>query len=168
MKPATVQLSRDFSRDTSNYIIAPTAHSGAAGVNGGLMKTAEILKSQDIKPTVVRMKIYDYLISNKNHPTIDTVYKNLQPKIPTLSKTSVYNTMELLAAKKLVQTITIEENETRYDADTSDHGHFKCTACGKVYDFHIDLSGTAPDLPEGFTIDERHVYYKGLCGKCVK
>lgn len=114
------------------------------------------------------MKIYNYLVAEKNHPTIDTVYKSLRTEIPTLSKTSVYNTMELLAGKHLVQTITIEENETRYDADTSDHGHFKCTRCGEVYDFNVDLSGAAPGLPEGFTVDERHVYYKGICKACLQ
>ena len=134
--------------------------------SGGRMKTAEILKSQDIKPTVVRMKVYEYLLSKKNHPTADTVYKALHDEIPTLSKTSVYNTMETFLEKKLVQAITIEENETRFDADISDHGHFKCTTCREVYDFDIDLSGFVHSLPGSFLVEERHIYYKGICGKC--
>ena len=130
------------------------------------MKTAELLKSRDVKPTIVRMKVYDYLAANRNHPTADIVYKSLLPEIPTLSKTSVYNTMDLLLEKHLIQAVTIEENETRFDADTSDHGHFKCLNCGAIHDFHIDLSGISHDLPEGFTVEERHVYYKGFCADC--
>ncbi|MDC7228053.1 MAG: Fur family transcriptional regulator [Spirochaetales bacterium] len=130
------------------------------------METAELLKSNNVKPTVVRMKVYNYLVENKNHPTADTVFKSLLSEIPTLSKTSVYNTMELLLEKHLIQAITIEEKETRFDADTSDHGHFKCTKCGAIHDFHADLRNLQSDLPYGFTVDERHLYYKGLCAKC--
>ena len=113
------------------------------------------------------MKVYDYLITKKNHPTADTVYKSLMNEIPTLSKTSVYNTMDLFLEKQLVQAITIEENETRFDADTSDHGHFKCTRCGEVYDFNVELNELPHSLPEGFTVDEWHVYFKGICPECV-
>jgi Fur family transcriptional regulator, peroxide stress response regulator len=131
-----------------------------------MMDTLEILKSHDVKPTVVRMKVYEYLITERNHPTADTIYKSLISEIPTLSKTSVYNTMELLQSRNLVQAITIEENETRFDADVSHHGHFKCTSCGAVHDFHVDLSDAGHGLPAGFTVHERHVYYKGVCDEC--
>ena len=130
------------------------------------MRTVEILKSHDVKPTVVRLKVYEYLTAMRNHPTADTVYKALQNEIPTLSKTSVYNTMDTFLEKHLIQAITIEENETRFDADISDHGHFKCTSCGEVYDFQVDLSSIGTDLPENFTVTERHIYYKGICGSC--
>ena len=99
------------------------------------MDAVEILKSHDVKPTVVRLKVYEYLVAEKNHPTADTIYKSLLSDIPTLSKTSVYNTMDTFLEKQLIQAITIEENETRFDADISDHGHFKCTSCGSVFDF---------------------------------
>lgn len=131
------------------------------------MKTIEKLRSHDVKPTIVRMKVYDYLVTNRNHPTADTVYKSLLTEIPTLSKTSIYNTMDLFLEKHLVQAVTIEENETRFDADISDHGHFKCKNCSKVFDFNIDLTNLNHSLPENFTIDERHVYYKGLCRECL-
>ena len=130
------------------------------------MSIAELLKSHEVKPTIVRMKVYEYLVREKNHPTADTVYKSLLSEIPTLSKTSVYNTMDLFLDKHLVQAVTIEENETRFDADTSDHGHFKCTGCGAVYDFRVELEGLKHDLPDGFRVDERHIYYKGRCAAC--
>lgn len=130
------------------------------------METKELLKSRDVKPTIVRIMIYDYLITNKNHPTIDTVYKSLHPALPTLSKTSVYNTMQLFEEKRLIQTITIEDNEARYDADTTEHGHFKCIRCGEVFDFDVDLSGLKSSLPTGFEVTERHLYYRGICPSC--
>ncbi|MBE9492712.1 MAG: transcriptional repressor, partial [Bacteroidetes bacterium] len=53
---------------------------------------AQYLKSHGIKPSYQRVRVFEYLIKNKSHPTVDTVYKALADEIPTLSKTTVYNT----------------------------------------------------------------------------
>ena len=49
----------------------------------------EYLKSHDIKPSYQRIKIFEYLVEHKNHPTVDMIYKALVDEIPTLSKTTV-------------------------------------------------------------------------------
>ena len=59
------------------------------------------LKDHDIKPSYQRMKIFQYLLDNHVHPTVDTIYKALCPEIPTLSKTTVYNTLNLFVEKKV-------------------------------------------------------------------
>lgn len=93
------------------------------------------LLQKGIKPSLIRLKVYEYLVNHKTHPTADEIYNSLLLEIPTLSKTSVYNTLSLFVEKGLVQIITIEENIVRFDADTSVHGHFQCKSCGKIYDF---------------------------------
>jgi hypothetical protein len=45
------------------------------------------------------MKILEYLRSVCTHPTVDEVYVKLHPGLPTLSRTTVYNTLKLLAEK---------------------------------------------------------------------
>ena len=50
------------------------------------------LKSHEIKPSFQRMRIFEYLITHRNHPTVEMIYKSLVKEIPTLSKTTVYNT----------------------------------------------------------------------------
>ena len=126
----------------------------------------EFLKQNDIKPSYQRMKVYDYLIKHKSHPTVDEIYQALTDEIPTLSKTTVYNTLKLFLDKKIIQLITIEENENRYDADISIHGHFKCSECGKVYDVLLDITNMKFEGLDEFNIDESHVYFKGICNKC--
>lgn len=128
----------------------------------------EYLKSHDIKPSYQRIKIFEYLIEKKNHPTIDTVYQELVKEIPTLSKTTVYNTMNLFLEKKIVILIIIEENETRYDADVSVHGHFKCVKCNVVYDLDMDLNNIDMTTLKNFQINEHHIYFKGICESCLK
>jgi len=131
-------------------------------------KISSYLKNNDIRPSYQRIKIFEYLIINKNHPTIDMMYKNLISEIPTLSKTTVYNTLNLFVEKKIAKVILVEENETRYDADTSIHGHFKCDECGEVNDLNVSIDMiNVPEL-KNFQINEHHLYFKGICSECLK
>ena len=130
-------------------------------------QSPKILREHGIKPSYQRMKIYNYLMSKKNHPVVDTIYTELVDEIPTLSKTTVYNTLNIFREKKLVQTVTIEENELRYDANISKHGHFKCVKCNNVTDFKINIDNLneTADL-KNFNIKTYNINYTGVCDKC--
>lgn len=127
---------------------------------------SEYLKNHDIKPSYQRMKVFQYFLDNHNHPTVDMIYKSLCPEIPTLSKTTVYNTLNLFVEKKIVNVLVIEENETRYDLATHTHGHFKCTKCGKMFDVEFDVNKNNCEELENCEISEEHFYFKGLCPEC--
>jgi Fur family ferric uptake transcriptional regulator/Fur family peroxide stress response transcriptional regulator len=125
------------------------------------------LREFGVKPSVQRIAIMEHLIKYPVHPTADMIYAELFPSIPTLSKTTVYNTLKLLSEQGAVQTITIDEKNLRYDADISVHAHFKCKKCGRVYDFsvkYIDLLQITG--AKGFLITESQLYYKGCCAHC--
>ncbi len=126
------------------------------------------LKSHDIKPSFQRMKIFEYLITHRNHPTVEMIYKSLVKEIPTLSKTTVYNTLNLFVEKKIAIVIVIEENETRYDADMEIHGHFKCEECSAVYDIDVEADKIEIKSLDNFQINEHHLYFKGICDKCLE
>ena len=128
----------------------------------------EYLNKNKIKPSYQRLRIFEYLNNNRDHPTVDKIYKELIYDIPTLSKTTVYNTLKLFVNKGLVRMVTIEDNEVRYDADISLHGHFKCEKCGQIYDFEIDPSSINSLEIKSFQIKETHMYIKGICDKCDK
>ncbi len=126
------------------------------------------LTENGVKPSVQRIKIFEYLIAKRNHPTVDMIYKELIDDMPTLSKTTIYNTLKLFVEKGIVLIVNIEDNETRYDADTSLHGHFKCEKCETVYDFDVSESGINLKNIDKFKINETHIYIKGICEKCNK
>lgn len=132
-----------------------------------ITNVGDYLKNHGIKPSLQRIKIFEYLIKYMNHPTVDMIYKELAKEIPTLSKTTVYNTLNLFIKKSIVKVITIEENEVRYDADISLHGHFKCEVCEKIYDFSLDTVHLKNDMLKDFETKERHVYFKGKCKSCI-
>ena len=53
------------------------------------------LKKRKIHPSYQRLRILDYLYKNQYHPTAEQIFKDLQREIPTLSKTTIYNTLNL-------------------------------------------------------------------------
>lgn len=126
------------------------------------------LEEKGINPSYQRLKILEYLVHNKNHPTADDIYKELSKEVPTLSKTTVYNTLKTFHEKRIVLSLTIEENEVRYDADTSFHAHLKCLHCGNLYDIEVNKLILKDDKINGHRITESHLYFKGTCCNCLK
>ena len=133
-----------------------------------IKNVGEYLKKNGIKPSVQRMKIFQYLLDHHTHPTVDDIFQNLSPEMPTLSKTTVYNTLNIFVSSNIIQEIIIEENEVRYDIVTADHGHFKCKACGEIFDFDVDLSKLDLMKLGNVEVEETHFYLKGKCSDCLK
>ncbi|KAF2955505.1 Fur family transcriptional regulator [Marinitoga sp. 38H-ov] len=128
---------------------------------------SEILRENDISPSLQRIQIYKYLLENHTHPNVDTIYKALVDSIPTLSKTTVYNTLKLFQSKGLVSVLTIDENEARFDINTHVHGHFKCINCGKIFDFEVQDIIINPKIKQENKIIDEQLYIKGFCKECL-
>ncbi|MDR2040561.1 MAG: transcriptional repressor [Bacteroidales bacterium] len=125
------------------------------------------LTSHDIRPSMQRVAIMQYLMEHMTHPTIDEIFNDLLPSMPTLSKTTVYNTLKLFYDKKAVLSLTIDEKNVRYDANTFDHAHFKCKKCGMIYDIPMNKE-EVPSFKEDMDLlhEETQVYFLGTCKNC--
>lgn len=127
----------------------------------------ELLLSKGIKPSFHRLRILQYLLSNKNHPTADMIYREISADIPTLSKTTIYNTLKTFLEHGVIQAITIEDNEVRFDGDTMLHGHFKCLQCSTIYDLPLEKDLLLQGIIDGHRVTESHIYLKGICRTCL-
>lgn len=128
-----------------------------------------ILQQHDIKPSYMRILIMQYLMKHPTHPTVDRIYQDLSPENPTLSKTTVYNTLKLLAEKKAILSLSINEKNAQYDGDTSPHSHFLCRSCGAVMDLPAELISIPKEAEkQGLEIDETELFFYGLCKNCRK
>ncbi|HHV12953.1 MAG TPA: transcriptional repressor [Clostridiales bacterium] len=125
------------------------------------------LKMKNISLSHQRVKVLEYLARNRCHPTADQIFTELQKDLPTLSKTTVYNTLKILTEAGVVRAISIEDNEIRYDIEIEDHGHFKCEVCGTIYNFCIDIDSSALHDLNNFKITDKNVYFKGVCPRCL-
>jgi len=101
------------------------------------------------------------------------VYTALAPQYPTLSRTTIYNTLKLFAESGLVQSIQIEDDKLRYDADITPHIHFKCIKCGRVFDVFDRAmlekfnSACCSLLPQNFIAQKIQTNIWGTCSNCV-
>lgn len=126
-----------------------------------------ILKDKDITPSYSRIKIYEYLSKDKIHPTVDDIFIDLTDILPTLSKTTVYNTLKLFVEKKLIKAVNIYDNKMRYELVRSEHGHLKCNICSNIYDIPIDINIHLPDELQDTIIDDYHCLLVGICSNCL-
>ncbi|MGN0035902.1 MAG: Fur family transcriptional regulator [Bacteroidaceae bacterium] len=127
------------------------------------------LMEYQIKPSQQRVAIMAYLMLHRTHPSADEIYRALSPDMPTLSKTTVYNTLKLFNEQGAAQMLTIDERSACFDGDVSHHTHFLCKQCGRIYDMPMREVGDEADRlrREGHVVTETHVYYKGLCKQCL-
>ncbi len=132
-----------------------------------LKNYAEVLQNADIRPSVQRIAVYSYLCEHPVHPDVETVYAALYPSYPTLSKTTVYNTLKLFEDKKIIQSIKIDDDKLRFDAEMGNHYHFKCMKCGNIFDIFEDSEiPIKPELPAGFKLQKIQTNLWGVCKNC--
>lgn len=134
------------------------------------IQAAERLRAASVKPSEPRLAIYLFLDHNRIHPTVDTIYRALHKQYPTLSRTTVYNTVKLFEKRGLLSIVKIEDGELRFDANTRFHAHFKCSECGEILDAPFFAEPEMPSvlLPDGYQINQVVLDYYGVCAACVK
>ena len=133
-----------------------------------LDKYVKILKNNHIKITAQRLIVLEYLDKNCTHPTADEIYSDLKRNNPSLSKTTVYNALEILNEHDLIKSITISGLESRYDVNHEMHHHFYCKKCGTVIDIDLKCPNIEKMKRFGHEINEIHGYIKGVCKNCLK
>ncbi|MBC8186551.1 transcriptional repressor [candidate division KSB1 bacterium] len=128
----------------------------------------QLLLEKGIKPTYQRIKILEYLKKYNTHPTVDMIFTALYNKVPTLSKTTVYNTLDVFNKNGLLDVITITGSEQRYDHNVQPHHHFLCKECGAIIDIEVKCPYFNKWTSGEHKIEEVHGYFKGICKDCIK
>ena|SRR6056297_3405785 len=128
------------------------------------------LDERGIKPTFQRLSILQYLEKNHEHPTADMIYEYIREEVPTISKTTVYNTVHTFLENGIIGELSITGQESRYDIETESHHHFLCKKCGRIYDIEIQCPHSLPEkeMVKGHAVEEVHGYFKGTCKKCLE
>ena len=103
------------------------------------MKDAiSILRQCDIQPTPQRIAVVEYVLKSNTHPSADDVLTHARKKCPTVSRATVYNTLNLLVDKGLLSMQTIREGAVVFDPRVERHHHFVDNDTGEIYDIPWD------------------------------
>ncbi|HCE44102.1 MAG TPA: transcriptional repressor [Lentisphaeria bacterium] len=121
--------------------------------------------------TTQRRMMVDELKKLKCHPTAEEFYEIIRRKTPKVSLASVYRNLEVLSKSGLIRKVEVGGTQMRFDGDTSQHSHLKCSSCGRVIDF-IPKGAESLDkyLRETKRLNrnvmDMNIVFMGKCGKC--
>jgi Fur family peroxide stress response transcriptional regulator len=125
------------------------------------------LRDAGLKITPQRVAIMEFLKNNKSHPSINSIYENLKATYPSISVSTVYNTVETLVKNNYLTELPLAKGRSFYDPDISEHDHAYCVKCGKVFDVESgqEPSGLPESLKECKVIEVRKTYHI-ICKDC--
>ena len=127
------------------------------------------LRESGLRLTHQRLEVVREIAGTDEHPDVETVYRGVRDRVPTISLDTVYRTLGVLAARGLILRVGTAGGPARYDANTSRHHHFVCTRCGLVRDLEsvgLDTWGLAEGVPVPGTVEWVEVQFKGICARC--
>lgn len=121
-----------------------------------------ILRQCDIQPTPQRIAVVESVLTSDSHPTADDVFVSARKKCPTVSRATVYNTLNLLVKKRLIGMQSIREGAVVFDPNVEKHHHFIDDDTGRIYDIPWDqLEVKGKEKLEDFEISEFQVILRG-------
>lgn len=121
-----------------------------------------VLRGRGVKPTPQRLEVARYVLGARNHPSAEQVFEQVRRTCPTVSRATVYNTLNLLTEKGLLVARILREGAVVFDSTLERHHHFVDDDTGEVLDIPWDalkISGTRS--LEQFDVREYHVVMRG-------
>jgi Fur family peroxide stress response transcriptional regulator len=128
------------------------------------------LKQAGLRLTPQRRAICRILAESREHPTAQALYNQLLREFSSLSRATVYNTLQTLVETGLVQELgRAGDGAIHYDGDSSPHVNLICTRCHRIEDLAgVSLADVARRVAEdsGYRLRGARVAYYGLCPRC--
>lgn len=130
-------------------------------------KAVDIIRSAGLKPTAQRVETLEFLYSNDNFQSVDTIYNNLLENYKVFSKATILATLKAFVEKGIVSSFYGLGGEARIDTSGINYAHFICEKCGhieKINTYSMDDDITRNTLD--YIVTSKETTYKGLCSDC--
>ncbi len=104
-----------------------------------------------ILPTPQRVEVAEILLAQPQHLSADQIIDRLRKLGSSVSKATVYNTLNLFGERGIIKEIMVDPVRKFYDSCTHAHHHFYNVDTGELHD--IDESEISfaqlPEAPDG-------------------
>ena len=97
-----------------------------------------LLAAHGVQPTAQRIRVAELLFACDQHLTAEQVIQALGRDGAHVSKATVYNTLNLFAAKGLLKSLYVNPERGLFDSNVEPHHHF-----------HVEDTGELIDVPPG-------------------
>lgn len=129
----------------------------------------ERLHRAGLKATGPRMIILAALEHDHSHPTAEQLYEMLRQDHPSLSLSTVYQTLDAFLRTGLCRRVSGAGDRLRVDGTPQDHDHAVCRLCGAIFDIdrrYFQLPTPPAQLPNGLRVTGVRFEYDVICPAC--
>ena len=127
------------------------------------------LRHAGYRLTPQRMAICEVLAESDDHPTPYVVYEHVRARFPTVSRATVYNTLNALRDLGEIVEIGLGRSESHYEPNLRPHANLICLHCGRIVDYEdlpmAELSSHIAD-GSGFAVKNTRIDVYGICRQC--
>jgi Fe2+ or Zn2+ uptake regulation protein len=126
------------------------------------------LRERGYKLTSQRKAILHLLAADMSHPGAADLLNKIRKRLPQVSLSTVYYTLEILKREGLIQELEFYDRDNRYDVNVANHINLVCEKCGRIEDLPggITLSYEKVQKMADFQpVAMRYEYY-GYCKAC--
>ena len=120
--------------------------------------------------TKQRRVIIEILSKAKKHMSASEIFELVKKQIPNISFATVYRNLKFLSENKYVSVLRTNRQGTYYEIYETEHSHFICNRCHKVFDIYDNL--VKLKLPARSASGHKILSYcliaQGLCKKCSR
>ena len=124
-------------------------------LRGAMADCAQRLAHYGIRPTAQRVQIASLLLASPQHLSAEQILASLRSTGARVSKATVYNTLNLFAARGLIRQLSIDDTRSWFDSNIDPHYHFHDVESGALIDVpvpEVEFSRLPPP-PPGMRVD---------------
>ena len=148
----------------------PNIEDFANSNNPVVRKFNEYLDMHDLRRTTERYAILERILNINGHFTIEELQQMIDSQGFRVSRSTIYNTVELLIDAKVLRRHVFEGMQAQYERITLPHTHLVCTTCGKVKEVRDPNFAAFMNARRfnAFNIDHYSLYVYGTCSTCAR
>lgn len=137
-------------------------------------KLERYLAAHKMRRTPERFAILEKIFSSGDHFYANTLYEAMELEGYRVSRSTIYDTMQLLVDAGLVRRHQFDNQPAQYERIIPDgsknHLHLVCSVCGRVREIKEQVigAGLVGRRYAGFTPMSSVIYVYGICGRCQR
>jgi Fur family ferric uptake transcriptional regulator len=129
-------------------------------IGAGTGNAVELLRGQGMRMTPQRLAIVDEIMSTSGYIIPVTVIERVQARVPGVSPSTVYRTLERLEQVGVLTHVHLESGVGYHRLEEVQHAHLTCSRCS------LRSLERLVERDHGFRPDFTHHAIAGVCAAC--
>jgi Fe2+ or Zn2+ uptake regulation protein/O6-methylguanine-DNA--protein-cysteine methyltransferase len=127
-----------------------------------------LLRARGLRVTPQRRAILGaFTGASTEHLSADEVHARASATVPEISRGTVYAALAELTELGILAAVGSPE-PVRYEINATDHEHFRCRLCLRLYDVDLPAVRTNRMQELGFHVERSTTIVEGICAECVQ